>query len=187
MHDILVSPNHVTMVYSAESSSSGVSSPSLTSKSTLVDETGGVEYRARQLNTLASGQGFALGTVTFDAYRLGTSELRLRIPEIKTGQDADNKPSVLDEAVEVSLLARLRPNDATNGMFRLPGVASSAGGSVTDGPFGGFVGSSPQGQVATVSYEVANVARYFLVKQHGNVQELSANQVAGIREYLGVP
>ena len=187
VHDILVSPNHVTVVYSAESSSSEVSAPSLTGKSTLVDESGSIVYRATQLNTMISAGGFTLGTVTFDSYRLGSSELRLRVPEIKTGNGSEEKAVVLDEGVEVLALTRLRPNDATGRMFRMSGASRSRGGSVADGPFGGFVGSSPQGQIATVSYDVSGSARYFLVKQHGNVQELSESQVAGIKDYLGIP
>ena len=175
------------MVYSAESSSSELSAPSLTEKSTLVDESGGIVYRATQLSTMVSASGFTLGTVTFDSYRLGSSELRLRVPEIKAGDGSNDKAVALDEPVEVLVLKRLRPNDATGRMFRMSGASRSRGGSVADGPFGGFVGSSPQGQIATVSYDVSGSARYFLIKQHGNVQELSEGQVAGIKDYLGIP
>ena len=41
--------------------------------------------------------------------------------------------------------------------------------------------------MATISYDVSGSARYFLVRQHGDVQELSEVQVVGIKDYLGIP
>ena len=95
--------------------------------------------------------------------------------------------STLDDPVDMHILNRLNADETTRMMFRVPGLPESGSGMVRKGPYGSFMGSSPQGQVSTVSYQVAGVNRYFLVKQHGNMQELSEQQMSSIKEHLGIP
>ena len=59
-------------------------------------------------------------------------------------------------------------------------------GTIDRGPYGSFLGSSPQGQVATVSYNIDGIDRYFLVKLDGYVEEIAEEHMAAIKDYLGI-
>ena len=109
--------------------------------------------------------------------------MTLRIPELSVGDPDSTRLVALSEPIEMQILTRLMPQQSSAAIFRLPGVTNA---SISKGPYGSFIGSAPQGQVATVSYNIGGVNRYFLAKLDGHIQEISEQQISEIREYLGI-
>ena len=183
VHEVVASPNHITVVYSTSVSGedSGEKEATISNRATLVGSDGTV-HRAQHLQKLASDDGETLASISFEAYELGSTELTLHIEEIQI----DSVVVSLSQAIDMHILNRLRPQESTNSIARLQGIGSSDTNTITKGPYGSFLGSAPQGQVATVSYTVGETNKYFLIKPQGIIQEISEQQMASIKGYLGI-
>lgn len=185
--DLIASPRHVTVFYSIRVPNSDPPGQEATvsRKPTLVGSNGDA-LRAESTQKLASAQGVTLGAITFDPYRLGSRELSLRIPELNIGGPGSSKAFSLDEPIEIPILTRLRSQESSDRITRMRGVPMTTTGTIDRGPYGFFLGSSPQGQVATVSYNIDGIDRYFLVKLDGYVEESAEEHMAEIKDYLGI-
>ena len=185
IHKFLVSPQHITIIYSTETIN-GNGYTNLTNRATLVGDDGQIKI-AKKLESLASTSTKALASITFEPYSVGATNLSLTIPELtKYTTDGSQTVTSLSSSWQTNVLTRLKPQETTNKIFRLDGIDASQDTFVEKGPYGSFLGSSPQGQVGTVSFSVNGQSRYFLVKQDGHIQEISQQNISDIKSYLGI-
>lgn len=184
VHDIIASPRHLTVVYSVNipGGESEGEEATINLKTNLVGSNGDV-HSAVDAHGLGFFDGVTLGSITFEPYKPRNAELSLVIPELSLGSPDASQSFILGDPVEMKVLTRLRPREYTETIFRLPGVRTEA---EMEGPYGSFLGSAPQGQVATVSYNFGGVDRYFLAKMDGHFEELSEEQMGQIAEHLGI-
>ena len=183
VHDVIVSPRHVTVVYSIEltGGESEGEEATVNLKTALAGSNGDL-HRAVAAHELGFSGGTTLGAIVFEPYRLKNSGLSLVIPELSLGSPDASESLYMDDPIEMHILTRLRPHETTEHIGRLPGVRTGAVGEA----YGSFLGSSPQGQVATVAYHFGGEKRYFLAKRNGSFEELTEEQMDGILEYLGI-
>ena len=187
IHDIVVSPSHITVLYSIDllNADSQDLDATVGHGSTLVSSNG-VVHEATTAQRLATFRGSTLAAITFEPYKLGGRELYLQVPELIISNPGASQTSQIDEPIEIHILTRLIPDDSSSAITRLSGLDTSMGGAITAGIPGSFVGSSPRGQVASVGYRIDGVEKWFLVDSDGHIEELSKQASYDILEHLGI-
>lgn len=181
VHRAVISPRHITLFYSVETAPlESLDSVALSPETTLISDRL-TKYEVRRVQTLAHYSKTTLGVVSFGPYQLGDSAFKLTIP----GLDI-NTTQFMSGPWEIPVLTRNFPGDSPTAIFNLNSRSSWAGGVVSRGRAGSFVGSSPQGQVATVSFLVGDTYKYFFVDAEGLVSEISEVEYANILDFLGM-
>ena len=145
VHNVIASPSHITVVYSIEATGEETTGQqsSLTTKATL-EGSDGTTLSATDAERLASIEDLTLGTVIFESYKLGAEEINLKIPELETQVAGTPQKTTLDNPVEMHVITRLRPNESTNKIVKLKGVAETDSRTIRKGPYGAFLVLQPQ-------------------------------------------
>ena len=187
IHDIVVSPKHITVLYSIDLLNADSQDLEVTvgHGSTLISSNG-VVHEATTAQRLATFRGSTLAAITFEPYKLGGRELNLQVPELIISNPGASQTSQIDEPIELHILTRLIPDDSSSAITRFSGLDTSLSGAITAGIPGSFVGSSPRGQVASVGYRIDGVEKWFLVDSDGHIEELSKQTSYDILEHLGI-
>lgn len=189
VHRIIVTPRHVTLLYSVTLPSPMLGpdhlfAAILSPETSLV--TKGQQMPMVRSVPIRSSANVNLGVAVFQPYIGGGDILTLHIRGIEI-----KKPGALPVRVagrwEIPLLRDLAPGVTTQTIYNIPGLSERRIGDTTIRNLGGaFTGDSPRGQVATFGVTIGDMSVYLLVAESGDIEGLSEEEYNNILTYLGI-
>lgn len=168
--DIVVSPCHITVVYSVGLPDwEPVGTDAKIGEASVIIGSNGSVHNAVRVQSLANAGRVTLGAATFEPYKPDGAEMRLQIPDLLITDSSSSDVRRTGERIDLHLLTRLRPHDHSRATTRFRGLGISPDGAIV----AGLPGSSVGGGKATVGYIVDGAEKWFRVGVDGRVEPLN--------------